>query len=698
MTAENLFYFELLAPITGIIALVFAVYLAFQVNKYDIGPEKMRDIYMAIRESSKAYLIQQYKTIGIVSAILAVVLYVAFDLQGHNGTPLVSFSFLVGALFSLAAGYVGMDVATRANARTAYAAQESLDVPLKIGYYGGLVMGLFNVGLSLLAVTGLYYLYGEVELIVGLGFGASLSALFAQLGGGIFTKAADVGADIVGKVEAGIPEDDPRNPAVIADNVGDNVGDVAGRGADLFESMTAENIGAMLVGVSLYAVTNNFFFVIFPLLARSIGIIGTIIGVPFVRARNWKDPMVPMRNGMIATTLIIVVGMYFLIDYTILSLNLYFAALTGVVASLLIFLVTEYYTSHKYRPVKEISESSTTGSAVNIISGFSVALESTALPVIIIVGSLLGGYHFGVLFSAETIGVGAHLGGIYGTAVATMGMLSVAGMILGMDGFGPIVDNAAGIAEMSGAPKELRERIDSFDAAGNTTKALTKGYALGSAGLAALLLFQAYLAEYAKEAGIDVSLVVVDLVKPDIIAALFIGGLLPFIFSAFAIRAVGKAAFKVVEEVRRQFREIPGIMEGKAKPDYSKCVEISTIAAQKEMIIPALMPVITPLIIGFLLGPLAVGAFLISATVTGTLLAFLMNTGGAAWDNAKKFIETGQFGGKGSEAHKAGVVGDTVGDPLKDCAGPSLHVLVKLINTVSLTFVMMFVLYGLQLF
>ncbi len=697
MTAENLFVFELLAPVTGVIALVFAVYLAFQVNKYEIGPEKMREIYTAIRESSKAYLIQQYKTICIVSAILSVVLYAAFDLQGHNGTPLVAVSFLVGALFSLAAGYVGMDVATRANARTAYAAQESLDVPLKIGYYGGLVMGLFNVGLSLLAVTGLYYLYGEVELIVGLGFGASLSALFAQLGGGIFTKAADVGADIVGKVEAGIPEDDPRNPAVIADNVGDNVGDVAGRGADLFESMTAENIGAMLVGVSLYAVTNNFFFVIFPLLARSIGIIGTIIGVPFVRARNWKDPMVPMRNGMIATTLIIVVGMYFLIDYTILSLNLYFAALIGVVASLLIFLVTEYYTSHKYRPVKEISESSTTGSAVNIISGFSVALESTALPVIIIVGSLLGGYYFGGLFSAE-MDISYHLGGIYGTAVATMGMLSVAGMILGMDGFGPIVDNAAGIAEMSGAPKELRERIDSFDAAGNTTKALTKGYALGSAGLAALLLFQAYLAEYAKEMGMDVSSVVVDLVRPEMIAALFIGGLLPFIFSAFAIRAVGKAAFKVVEEVRRQFREIPGIMEGKAKPDYSKCVEISTIAAQKEMIIPALMPVITPLIIGFLLGPLAVGAFLISATVTGTLLAFMMNTGGAAWDNAKKFIETGQFGGKGSEAHKAGVVGDTVGDPLKDCAGPSLHVLVKLINTVSLTFVMMFVLYGAQLF
>ncbi len=698
MATENLFFFELIAPITGVIALLFAIYLALEVNKYEIGTEKMKEIYNAIREASKAYLKRQYKTIGIVSAILAVVLYAVFDYQGHDGVPLVAFSFLIGSTFSLAAGYVGMDVATRANSRTAYAALKSIDVPLKISYYGGLVMGLFNVGLSLLAVTGLYYLYGEVELIVGLGFGASLSALFAQLGGGIFTKAADVGADIVGKVEAGIPEDDPRNPAVIADNVGDNVGDVAGRGADLFESMTAENIGAMLVGVALYAATDNFFFVLFPLLARSLGIMGTIIGLPFVRAKKWIDPMVPMRNGMIATTIIIVIGMYFLIDYTILSMNLYFAAITGIVASLLIFLVTEYYTSHKYRPVKEIANASTTGSAVNIISGLSVALESTAMPVIIIVGALMGGYYFGGLFSAEVLGVSYHMGGIYGTAVATMGMLSVAGMILGMDGFGPIVDNAAGIAEMSGAPKELRVTIDAFDSAGNTTKALTKGYALGSAGLAALLLFQAYLAEYAKEVGINASSVIVDMVRPEVLAAIFIGGLLPFIFSAFAIRAVGRAAFKVVEEVRRQFREIPGIMEGKAKPDYAKCVDISTIAAQKEMIIPALLPVVTPLIIGFLLGPIAVGAFLISATVTGTLLAFMMNTGGAAWDNAKKYIETGQFGGKGSEAHKAGVVGDTVGDPLKDCAGPSLHVLVKLINTVSLTFVMMFVMYGIHIF
>ncbi|MCL5318718.1 MAG: sodium-translocating pyrophosphatase, partial [Thaumarchaeota archaeon] len=504
MTAANLPIFELLAPAAGAFALLFALYLAYYVNRFEIGTEKMKDIYSAIREGAKAYLKRQYKTISIISAVLAIVLYLAFDLQGHQGRPLVSVSFLIGAVFSLAAGYVGMDVATRANARAAYAAGKNIDTSLKISYYAGLVMGLFNVGLSLLAVTGLYYLYGEPELIVGLGFGASLAALFAQLGGGIFTKAADVGADIVGKVEAGIPEDDPRNPAVIADNVGDNVGDVAGRGADLFESMTAENIGAMIVGVGLYAVTQNFFFVIFPLLARSVGIFGTIIGLPFVRARNWKDPMIPMRNGMIATTIIIVVGLYFLVSSTILSMNLYYAAVTGVIASLLMFLVTEYYTSHRYRPVKEISQASTTGSAVNIITGLSVALESTALPVLIIVGALMLGFHFGGLFAAET-NIDYSVGGVYGTAVATMGMLSVAGMILGMDGFGPIVDNAAGIAEMSGAPKELRDKIDIFDAAGNTTKALTKGYALGSAGLAALLLFQAYLAEYARDVGIKAS-------------------------------------------------------------------------------------------------------------------------------------------------------------------------------------------------
>jgi K(+)-stimulated pyrophosphate-energized sodium pump len=689
---------DLLAPITGIIALVFAGYLAFWINRFETGNEKMTQIYNAIRIGSRAYLRRQYRTILIISAILAIVLYALFDFGPHQGVPLVSFAFTIGATFSLLAGYIGMDVATRANARTTYASLRGIELPLKISYYGGLVMGLFNVGLSLLAVSGLFYFYGaeRPELIIGLAFGASLAALFAQLGGGIFTKAADVGADIVGKVEVGIPEDDPRNPAVIADNVGDNVGDVAGRGADLFESMTAENIGAMIIGVALFAALGNPLFVIFPLLARAVGIIGTILGVPFVRSKNFTDPMVPMRNGMIATTLFIVVGLYILVSSTIFSINLYFASLVGVAASVAIFLITQYYTSSKYRPVKEIAKSSSTGAGVNIITGFAVALESTALPILVIVGALGGGYFFGTLFAAEEAAVTVQLGGIYGTAVATMGMLAVAGMILGMDGFGPIVDNAAGIAEMSGADPAIRKQMDSFDAAGNTTKALTKGYALGSAGLAALLLFQAYLSDYSTSSislGRSASLVV-DIVQPGVLIALFIGGLLPYIFSALAIRAVGRAAFKVVEEVRRQFREIPGLMEGKAPPDYKKTVDIITIAAQREMILPGLLPVIVPIVIGLVLGPLAVGGFLISATISGTLLAFMMNTGGAAWDNAKKFIETGQYGGKGSDAHKAAVVGDMVGDPFKDTAGPALHVLVKLINTVSLTFVSIFVLFA----
>ncbi len=689
---------DFIAPITGIIALAFAGYLALWINKFETGNERMTQIYEAIREGSRAYLRRQYKTILILSGILAVLLYVLFDFGPHQGVPLVSFAFIIGATFSLLAGYIGMDVATRANARTTYASLRGIELPLKIAYYGGLVMGLFNVGLSLLAVSGLFYLYGaeKPELIIGLAFGASLAALFAQLGGGIFTKAADVGADIVGKIEVGIPEDDPRNPAVIADNVGDNVGDVAGRGADLFESMTAENIGAMIIGVALFAALGNPAFVIFPLLARAVGIIGTILGVPFVRSKNFTDPMVPMRNGMIATTLIIVVGLFILVSSTILSINLYFASLVGVAASVAIFLITQYYTSYTHRPVKEIASSSTSGPGLNIITGFSVALESTALPVLVIVLALGGGYYFGTLFAAGEAAVSVQLGGIYGTAVATMGMLAVAGMILGMDGFGPIVDNAAGIAEMSGADPAIRKQIDSFDAAGNTTKALTKGYALGSAGLAALLLFQAYLSDYSTQASLlgRSGSIVVDIVQPEILAALFIGGLLPYIFSALTIRAVGRTALKVVEEVRRQFREIPGLMEGKAAPDYSKTVDIITVAAQKEMILPGLLPVLVPIIIGLTLGPLAVGAFLISATVSGTLLAFMMNTGGAAWDNAKKLVETGQFGGKGSDAHKAAVVGDTVGDPFKDTAGPALHVLVKLINTIALTFVSIFVLFA----
>ncbi|MEM2960818.1 MAG: sodium-translocating pyrophosphatase, partial [Candidatus Bathyarchaeia archaeon] len=573
---------EILAPIGGIVAIVSAIYLTWIVKRAETGPAEMMRIYEAIREGANAYLKRQYKTVIYITVIIAVLLYVALD---RPSFPTSSLCFIVGASLSILASYIGMDVSTSANVRTAYAARLGLNEPLKLAYYGGLVMGLFNVGLSLLAVTGLYYLFGDPSVIIPVGFGASLAALFAQLGGGIYTKAADVGADIVGKVEAGIPEDDPRNPAVIADNVGDNVGDVAGRGADLFESMTVENIGSMIVGIALYLATNNSYFIIFPLLARAVGVFGTLLGTPFMRAKNWTDPMIPMRNGMIASCVFIIVGLYLLISNTIMSMNLFYAALVGVICSIVIFLITDYYTSRRYRPVKYIAASSQSGPAVNIISGFSVALESAALPVITIVVALLAGYHFGGQFGLE-IGVPFYIGGVYGTAVATMGMLSVAGMILGMDGFGPIVDNAAGIVEMSGSSKDLRKRIDVFDAAGNTTKALTKGYALGSAGLAALLLFQAYLADYARIANVDPLSVIVDIVRPELIAALFIGGLLPYIFSAYAIRAVGKAAFGTVEEVRRQFREIPGLIEGKTKPDYSKCVDISTRWAQREMVIP----------------------------------------------------------------------------------------------------------------
>jgi K(+)-stimulated pyrophosphate-energized sodium pump len=547
-------------------------------------------------------------------------------------------------------------------------------------------MGLFNVALSLLGITTLYYFYGKPELIIGFGFGASLAALFAQLGGGIFTKAADVGADLVGKIEAGIPEDDPRNPAVIADNVGDNVGDCAGRGADLFESTAAENIAAMLLGTIIAAVTGNALFVIFPLLARALGIFATLFGFFFVRGKEGQNAIVPLRNGILATTVFLVVAFYFLVNFTLHSMNLYFATLVGVAASMMLILVTEYYTGTKYRPVQDIANSSKTGVATNLITGYAVSLETTALPVVIIAGALLCAFYFGGLFAAET-GINNHMGGVYGTAVATMGMLAVAGMVLGLDGFGPIADNASGIAVMSGADKNVRKRLDSLDAVGNTTKALTKGYAMGSAGLAALLLFQAYL----ELTGVKS----LDIATPKIIVGLFLGSMIPFLFASFAIRAVGKAAFKMVEEVRRQFRTIKGLMQGKAKPDYSRAIDISTIAAQKEMIIPGLMPVVIPIVLGFVLGADTVGAFLMGATFTGFILAMVMNTGGAAWDNAKKFIESGFLGGKGSDAHKASVVGDTVGDPLKDTAGPSLHVLIKLLGTISLVFGTLFVAYHL---
>ena len=677
----------LIALIGGVLSIVVAGILSYLVVREEVDDEKMLEIYRAIREGSNAYLRTQYRTILIISIILTIILYIVFDYWGYKGIPYISLGFILGAASSLSAGWISMDVATRANVRAAYAAKESLVKTLKIGFYGGMVMGLFNVGLSLLGITSLYYLYGrDPELIVGFGFGASLSALFAQLGGGIYTKAADIGADLVGKIEAGIPEDDPRNPAVIADNVGDNVGDVAGRGADLFESMSAENIGAMIIGIAIAAITRNEAFIIFPLLARTVGIIAALLGILFVRGDVERDPFIPLRNGMIATTVFAIVGFYILVMETLGSIHLYYAALAGVSTGILMLLITEYYTGYKYRAVREVAESSVTGPATNILSGLAASMESTVLPVIVISIVLISSYFLGIQF-AEMNGIEPHVGGVYGTAVATMGMLSVAGFILGLDGYGPIADNAGGIVEMSGQPEDVREAIDKFDAVGNTTKALTKGYAMGSAGLAALLLIQAYLD--------IVGIRLLDLLKIDNLIGLFVGALLPFFFSSLAVRAVSNAARGMVEEVRRQFREIPGILEWKAKPDYARCVSISTIAAQRGMVLPGLIPLLGPLIVGLIFGAEGVGSLNIGATFSGFILAMMMNTGGAIWDNAKKYIEIGHLGGKGSEAHKAAVVGDTVGDPLKDTAGPSLHILIKLINTFSLVFGPLFLIYTL---
>ena len=699
-----------IAPIAGIIAIVVSLLLMYRIGRMSPGGPKTVEVGNAIREGAYAFLKRQYKTIAIITAILFVLLWIALP-SGYLGVGTAA-AFLVGAVASLAAGYIAMDNATKANVRTVAAAKDGAEKALKTAFYGGATMGMAVVGLSLLGVSFLFLLYGgysalfggtvDAELgrtaasgIVGMGFGASLIALFAQLGGGIYTKAADVGADLVGKVEAGIPEDDPRNPAVIADNVGDNVGDSAGRGADLFESATGENIGGMIIGGLISVATGNLVFLIFPLIARALGIFATLVGMPFVKLNEAeaKHPMKALRKGMLVTT--IVAGILFLIASVLLFPNmggnyvgniyLYACLLSGLAASVAIDYITDYYTGRDRTPVKKIAQASETGAATNIITGFAVGLETTALPIISLVVALIASYWFGTQF-AGIIGIDGFIGGVYGTTLATMGMLAVMGMVLALDGFGPIADNAAGIAEMSGEGG-AETTMEALDAVGNTTKALTKGFALGSALLAAQLLFQTYVEEVAIQTGIHID---INIANPAVLVAGFIGAMMPFLFSAQAISAVGKAAQQMVAEVRRQFKEIPGIMEGTGKPDYGKAVDISTQAALKGMVIPAVIVVVIPIIVGVLLGPAAVGALVIGATLTAVPLALFMNTGGGAWDNAKKYIENGHFGGKRSPAHAAAVVGDTVGDPLKDTAGPSLHVLIKLLSTLSIVFIPLF--------
>ncbi len=713
-----------IAPIAGVLAIAISLLLMYRIGRMSPGGPKTVEVGNAIREGAYAFLKRQYKTIAIITAILFVLLWVALP-TGYLGIGTAA-AFLVGAVASLAAGYIAMDNATKANVRTVAAAKLGAEKALKTAFYGGATMGMAVVGLSLLGVSILFLLYGgygalfggavDPELgrtaasgIVGMGFGASLIALFAQLGGGIYTKAADVGADLVGKVEAGIPEDDPRNPAVIADNVGDNVGDSAGRGADLFESATGENIGGMIIGGLISVATFSTFgswsliFLIFPLIARALGIFATLVAMPFVKLNEAeaKHPMKALRKGMTVTT--VVAGILFLIATFVLFPNmggnylgnvyLYACLLAGLAASVAIDYITDYYTGRDRTPVKKIANASQTGSATNIITGFAVGLETTALPIISLVIALIASYWFGTQFAGQ-IGLDPFIGGVYGTTLATMGMLAVMGMVLALDGFGPIADNAAGIAEMSGEGG-AEATMEALDAVGNTTKALTKGFALGSALLAAQLLFQTYIEE------VDLAIVKgilpigtvteINIANPAVLVAGFIGAMMPFLFSAQAISAVGKAAQEMVAEVRRQFKEIPGIMEGTGKPDYGRAVDISTRAALKGMIYPALIVVVIPIIVGILLGPAAVGALVIGATLTAVPLALFMNTGGGAWDNAKKYIEAGHLGGKRSPAHAAAVVGDTLGDPLKDTAGPSLHVLIKLLSTLSIVFIPTFI-------